>query len=136
MKNKKKQGQRFRSLFDELDLKILYALFDKPQGVLSLTKELNVEHKTLKKHIDKLENYKFVYIEKLKQNKKHLDLIPQIRKFLKNYKEEVGILVHLEFDDKHSNMLKKLSKEWSITVSETLDKIIEEYEKEKKFLYF
>lgn len=85
---KKNVGQRYKSLFDELDLKIIQLLHKKDMGVLEITKHLNVEHKTSKNHIDKLISYQFIEVEDQPQNKKLLKLTDLIEGLINTFNAE------------------------------------------------
>jgi len=91
MIRKKRQGERFKGIFDELDYQVIIELSKKSLGVLALTKILNVEHKTAKKHIDRLESYGFIVIKHRPQNKKLLvinEKAVKLLELLKNKEDE------------------------------------------------
>ncbi len=107
MMKRKTKGQNFKSLFDELDWKIIQILFIEPQGILSLTKVLRVEYKTTKKHIDRLVEYGLIYIKPQAQNKKLLLLPPPVVMFLTQQK---NFLSNKNIDDSFKEVTKQLFK--------------------------
>lgn len=80
-------GLRMKSVIDELDLMIFTELGESPKGVLELQKILNVQHKTLKIHLDKLKKFNLINVENLEQNKKRLTLTKPVIKFIEEYDE-------------------------------------------------
>jgi len=49
------KGESAKVLLDSIDLRILKALKNKEVGIMKLKDELNLEHNTLRKHLDRLD---------------------------------------------------------------------------------
>ena len=96
-------GERANSLFDSIDLQILRLLeqtkdYVKPLGILEIAERLNITHKNLKPHIDKLISLDL--ISTIKVNDKF-----EIRSTLHSYE----IMLDIEED---SNELKEIEKRY------------------------
>jgi len=63
------QGERPRILFDEIDTKIIKSLKKKKKGVMELVNELNIKHKNLKAHLDKLVKNKILFKEEVPKSR-------------------------------------------------------------------
>jgi DNA-binding MarR family transcriptional regulator len=130
---KKQRGEKYKSLFDELDGLICLELLIEPKGILELSRRFNIEPRTTKKHIEKLVYYGFLTIQKEKQNKKLVFLNYTIRKFLINHS------LFLESLIKDSTQLKKnkseLDKEMLLRKNQLKkmgeEKFLKEHSKEK-----
>ena len=83
---KLKIGQRTAIIIDELDIMIFTEIGDNPMGVMELTKNLNVQHKTIKNHLDKLKLFHLIKIEELPQNKKRISITEPVRAFIIKYR--------------------------------------------------
>ena len=67
----RKQGERARIFFDDIDFSILKTISQKEGiNVMPLVKKIKIKHNSFKQHLEKLILFKLIYIEKEKQVKK------------------------------------------------------------------